>query len=500
MKYDVVIIGSGAGGCAAAYHLTQTGRRVLLLEKGLPLPVDGSTLDAQAVLRRGAFLSDEPWLDKGGRVVLPEEHFNLGGKTRWYGAALLRFAPHEFAGDPGHRCLGWPIGYEDMAPFYDEAERLLGVRYFPAEENLQRIVAGLRRQDPGWRRQPMSLALAPDILAHPEEARHFDAFASVRGLKSDGEHSLLARVRHKPNLEVLTGKPVTGLIASPAGPEHAAGVVCEDGSRYSADVVVLAAGALHSPRLLQSYMEGNGLAGALPAYRQVGRNYKFHVLTAMLAFSHRQVTDVLCKTLLVLNDRYPHSSVQTLGGNLAAEIVRSQLSAAVPNWLSAPVTKRIYGLFLQTEDGSHPDNRVIAGGDRPRLDYDATRVPEAYAEHRELVGTLKRQLLRLGYLTATKAISVTGTAHACGTLVAGRSPEDSAVDAQGRVHGLANVYVADGSVLPRVSRVNPALTIYAWGLRLASHLVGRRPARPADEETPARASSRDNAVAAAAQC
>lgn len=500
MRYDAIIIGSGAGGCAAAYHLTRTGKRVLLLERGLPLPVDGSTLDAQAVLRRGVFLSDEPWLDSNERSFVPEEHFNLGGKTRWYGAALLRFAPHEFDADTRHRCLAWPIGYDELAPFYEEAEHLLGVRHFPVEENLQRMVSGLRRQDASWRSQPMSLALAPDILAYPDEARHFDAFASVRGLKWDAENSLLARVRHQGNLTVLTGRAVIAVTPASSGPRRAAGVVCEDGSRYCADVVVLAAGALHSPRLLQSYMDDNGLANTLPGYRHVGRNYKFHVLTAMLAFSHREVTDMLCKTLLVLSDRYPHSSVQTLGGNLAAEILRCQLPATVPNWLSAPVTKRVYGLFLQTEDGSHADNRVIGGAGTPRLDYDPARVPEAYVEHRELVGALKRQLFRLGYLTVSRAVSQSGTAHACGTLVAGRSADDSAVDGHGRVHGLDNVYVADGSVLPRVSRVNPALTIYAWGLRLASHLAGNRTARLADADPIDAAGKRQTTVAATAEC
>jgi choline dehydrogenase-like flavoprotein len=170
MSYDIIIIGSGAGGCAAAYNLAQSGKRVLLLEKGLPLPADGSTLDPDKVLRRGAFLSDEAWSDRDGASFAPEEHFNLGGKTRWYGAALLRFAPHEFSADPAHSCLGWPIAYDDLAPFYAEAERLLGVRQFPPEDDLLRMVAGLRRHDAGWQKRPMSLALAADILAFPEEA------------------------------------------------------------------------------------------------------------------------------------------------------------------------------------------------------------------------------------------------------------------------------------------------------------------------------------------
>src|ERR1700687_2441202 len=133
MKYDVIIIGSGAGGSAAAYHLTQTGRTVLLLEKGLPLPRDGSTLDVDTVMRRGADLSAEPWVDRHGQRTVPEEHFNLGGKTKWYGAALLRFAPDEFGSDPEHQCLPWPFSYAALVPFYEEAEELLAVQNFPLE-------------------------------------------------------------------------------------------------------------------------------------------------------------------------------------------------------------------------------------------------------------------------------------------------------------------------------------------------------------------------------
>ena len=111
MSYDYIIIGSGAGGAAAAWRLASAGSQVLLLEKGNALPRDGSTLDVEQVIRTGHFKSHEPWLDKDGRRFAPEEYFNLGGKTKWYGAALLRYSPREFEADAGHQCLGWPIGY-----------------------------------------------------------------------------------------------------------------------------------------------------------------------------------------------------------------------------------------------------------------------------------------------------------------------------------------------------------------------------------------------------
>jgi len=478
MDYDVIIIGSGAGGAAAAYHLAQTGKRVLVIEKGMPLPRDGSTLDVDTVMRRGAFLSAERWVDRHGEIIVPEEHFNLGGKTKWYGAALLRFAPHEFEADVAHGCLPWPIGYHDLAPFYDEAERLLGVRPFAPEPALARLVTGLHALDGRWTKQALMVGLNADILDYPEEAEHFDAFASVRGLKSDAETCLLDRVRDQRNLTIVTGQAVRSLTPAVGAPLRIAGVECENGMRYQADTVLLAAGALHSPRLLQAYLERSGLENDLPAARNVGRNYKFHVLTALLAFSHRPMNDVLSKTLLLTHEDFPHSTLQTLGGSLARDIILTQAPAFAPKALVLPFARRALGLFLQTEDGSHRDNRVLQAGGwppRPQIDHDMRRIPEAAIEHRRLVSTLRRQLVKLGYLPVTKSIPLTGTAHACGTLVAGNDPTTSVVNADGRVHGMENLYVVDGSVLPRSSRVNPALTIYAWALRVASRLetVGR---------------------------
>ena len=321
----------------------------------------------------------------------------------------------------------------------------------------------------------MPVALAPDILDHPEEAKHFDAFASPRGLKADAENHLLDRVRGKPNLEIRTGKKVVALRATASSATRVSGVACEDGSHYQGDIVLLAAGALHSPRLLQTYVETNKLAANLACYPQIGRNYKYHLLTAMLMLTWKRQTDVLRKTTVLLHDALPHSSVQPLGW-LDGELLAPELPRLLPRWGADLVGQRAYGFFLQTEDGSHPDNRVVAkanGTALPCLDYDSRRLPPARAEHQRLVRLLQRQLLSIGYVGLVKPIPITGTAHACGTLVAGNDPSASVVDADGKVHGFDNLYVVDGSALPRSSRVNPALTIYAWGLRVASRLSGR---------------------------
>ena len=469
--YDYIIIGSGAGGSAAACRLAQSGASVLLLEKGPALPLDGSTLNVERVIRQGQFKSREVWRDADGRSFAPEEYFNIGGKTKWYGAAVIRYAPHEFDADPAHLCLGWPIRYADLASYYDAAERQLGVTTFPAEPGLAAIVNRITANGADWRSEPLPLALSPDIVNDAAEAAHFDAFASVRGLKADAERIFIDPVRQLPNFRLLSGETVAGLLADEQRPQRVSGVVTEKGQRFWGRTLLLAAGALHSPRLLQAYLADTRLDDQLPAAHNVGRHYKQHLLTALVGFGASRQADLLRKTLLLLNEQLPHSSVQPLGFD--AELIGALIPGLVPRRLATALGRFAYGFFLQTEDGSHPDNRVVAGGDDmpPQLDYKRQRLAPAVIEHRRLVRGFSRALLRVPMIAFSKAVPLAGTAHACGSLTTGSDPATSVVDAQGRVHGLDNLYVVDGSVLPRSGRANPSLTIFAWALRVSELLI-----------------------------
>ncbi len=472
-EFDAIIIGSGAGGAAAAFRLAEPGRKILILEKGPELPADGSTQDARAVLREGRFSNREAWADRDGHPFVPSEFYNLGGKTKWYGAALLRFGRDEFDAEPAYQYRGWPFPYEELEPYYNEAEALLSVRQFQIEPDTSRIVAALKRSSQQWQVAPLPLGLSPSILDDPKEATRFDGFASAHGLKSDAETCLIAHIRGKPNVTVLTGAAVTSLLGEDHAPHKIAGVITEDGAVYRARSVILAAGALSSPRLLQHYLEKTGLASTLPSAASVGRNYKSHLLTAVIAWSPSRKRDLLRKTIVLTNEAFPHSSVQPLGAT-DGEIIAAELPASTPRWAANLIGGRAFGFFLQTEDGSHPENRVLApsiAGGLPRLNYDASRIAPSRDEHLRFVRAFKQSLLRAGMVPIVKPITLSGTAHACGTLIAGKDSACSAVDAQGKVHGMESLYVADGSVLPRSSRVNPALTIYAWGLRLASKIA-----------------------------
>ena len=472
--YDAIVVGSGAGGAAVGYKLAMNGRRVLLLEKGDELPRDRSTLDVRQVFREGRFKNSEPWIDGRGKVFVPGEFYNVGGKTKWYGAALLRFSPHEFGADKGHQCLGWPIRYDDLAPYYDEAEGLLNIRRFANEPGLQALLDRIVAADPAWRPEPLPLGLKPEILGDEQEAKHFDGFASVCGYKSDAEVNLIRPLRELPGFTLLTGKTVSALLHDRDDPAAITGVACADGSRYRARVVVLAAGAMASPRILHDHLAATGLDRSLPCAAAVGANFKFHINSAILGFSRVRNDDVLRKTAILFNAAFPHSTVQCLGW-IDGEILGTQLPAAVPAFLSRALGQRAIGFFATTEDGSAAANRIVSGGEggMPMMDYDLRRLRPAASEHRTLVRAFTARLIRAGLLGVDRYTGMAGTAHALGSLVTGADPASSVVDADGKVYGLEGIYVGDGSILPRSSRVNPALTIYAWGLRMGDHLTGR---------------------------
>jgi len=315
----------------------------------------------------------------------------------------------------------------------------------------------------------MPMGLASQIVQNPVEASHFDGFASVAGLKFDAELAFLRPLTNNPLFSLLPDAEVTELLPATGDPLRITGVRLKDGRIFHASHILLGAGALHSPRLLSRYLALHRLERRLKISRHVGRNLKLHLLTAMLAIGPRKQADLVRKTMVLNHPDFPHSSIQPLGFD--SELLASLIPAAVPRGIARFLGAHAYGFFLQTEDGSHQDNRVIerASADNPVpvMDYAEQRCPAAVIEHRKLTRSFQRALLRSRSVAPAKRIPLSGTAHACGTLVCGVSENDSVVDSHGKVHGMQGLYVVDGSVLPRSSSVNPSLSIYAWALSVA---------------------------------
>ena len=230
-----------------------------------------------------------------------------------------------------------------------------------------------------------------------------------------------------------------------------------------------------SPRILQDHLTVSGLGATLPSASTIGANFKLHLNSALVAFSPFTDHDVLRKTAIFFHDAHPHTTVQCLGW-MDGEILATQLPEAVPKFVTNAIGARAIGFFVTTEDGSHPANRIVTGGGDggiPTADYSLERLPPAQAEHHAATADFSRRLLHAGLAGVDRYLGVAGSAHALGSMVTGTDPRASVVDPHGKVHGMAGLYVGDGSVMARSSRVNPALTIYAWGLRLGDHLAAR---------------------------
>src|SRR6202035_2128874 len=140
------------------------------------------------------------------------------------------------------------------------------------------------------------------------------------------------------------------LVGSADSPATISGVRLSDGRELRAPRVFLAAGALHSPRLLERYVTSAGLQATLPTAAHIGRNLKLHLLTAMVALTSRSMSDLIRKTVVITNEHFPHSSVQPLGFD--SELIATLVPKAVPDYIRRQVGRRAYGFFLQTEDGS----------------------------------------------------------------------------------------------------------------------------------------------------
>ena len=355
-------------------------------------------------------------------------------------------------------------------------KNFLHVNHFENEPELQALIDNIVEHDPAWRPEPLPLGLKREILNDPEEAKHFDGFASACGYKSDAEWNLLDLIRDDPKFTLLTEKTVTGFLHADGAPADITGVRCSDGSTHAAQSVVLAAGAMSSPRILQDHLAATGLKNSWPNANVIGANFKLHINSAILGVGLFHRHDVLRKTAILFNDAFPHSTIQCLGW-MDGEIVATQLPAAVPKFATDAIGGRAIGFFATTEDGSNSENRVVSSGGAapPQLDYDLDRIQPSRDEHRALIRNFLSRLLRAGLVGGKEYSGLAGTAHAIGTMVTGNDPATSAVDAAGKVHGMTNLYVGDGSILARTSRVNPALTIYAWGLRLGNHLAQAKP-------------------------
>jgi len=515
-SYDVIIIGTGAGGGTLARHLAPSGLQILLLERGDWLPREPENWSAQDVFVENRYISPDTWYDSDGKPFQPQVHYNVGGATKFYGAALYRLRAEDFGELRHHDGISpaWPISYDELEPYYTKAEQMYAVHGargedpteppasapypFPAvshEPRIQQLSDDLEAAGYNPFHAPCGIRLNEANMPYSACVRcaNCDGFACVVHGKSDAEVMGVRPALEHPNVTLVTNAEVVKLETNPAGTEVSEVVVQRNGEteRYTGAIVVVACGAANTAKLLLTSANDKHSNGLANSSDQVGRNYMFHASRAVLALSHDENPTVFQKTL-GLNDfyfangdvDYPLGNIQMVGKS-QSPMFRGEKpgeTKLAPEWTLERVAKHAIDFWLSTEDLPRPDNRVTVDRDgRVTLAYTSTNdVPKE-----QLYGQLKSMLkhLRLHdhlfhrFAYMKNEIPVAGCAHQAGTCRFGADPADSALNADCRAHEVDNLYVVDTSVFPSIGAVNPALTAMANSLRVGDHLLERMGAR-----------------------
>lgn len=499
MDADVLIIGSGAGGGTLARVLAPSGLRVLILERGNFLPREWGNWEASVVFHEHRYHTQETWRDGEGRPFRPITGYHVGGNTKFYGAAILRRRERDFE-VRRHRdgeTRAWPIGYRDLAPYYDRAEAW----YFahgragvdPTEPPRgpyphppiahEPAVAEVERALEAKGLHPFPLPLAIHRLEdRPENSPCVrcptcDGFPCLLHAKGDAEVSGVRPALEHPNVRLLVDHRVRRLVTSADG-RRVESVETERGT-FRARIVVLAAGAVNSAALLLASRNERHPRGLANRSDQVGRNYMCHLNSACMAIRpNREIHTIFQKTLAI-NDfyddsgdpdyPYPLGHIQSLG-KVTPAVLHAQ-RPRLPLVLSTWIARHSVDWWLTTEDLPDPDNRVSVDDDGViRLRW----VPKNVESHRRLCRTWKRILHGLGFRPVLfQAMDIRATAHQVGTCRFGEDPRESVLDPYCKAHDLDNLYVVDASFMPSISAVNPSLTIMANAIRVGEHLLER---------------------------
>jgi choline dehydrogenase-like flavoprotein len=510
--YDIIIIGSGAGGGTLAHRLASSGKSILILEHGGWLKREPENWSAEEVFQKNRYVSTDLWRDPKGKQYQPGTYHYVGGATKMYGAALYRLRERDFT-PVTHRdgvSPGWPISYQDMEPFYTRAEQLYQVHGARGEDPTEPPTSGPYPR-PAVSHEPRIQQLSDDLVRagyHPfhspcgillNEAnmpystcvrcKDCDGFPCVVHAKSDAEVIAVRPALEHDNVTLLIHTRVVKLNTNGAGTAVTEVIVEREGQTetFRGGIVVVSCGAAHSAKLLLMSANDKHPRGLANGSDQVGRNYMFHTSQAVLAISKEPNPTHYQKTL-GLNDfyfgldgyDYPVGSIQMVGKS-QAPMYRGEKpieTILAPTWVLDKLADHAVDFWLMTEDLPRADNRITVDRDgNITLSYTATNQESS----NRLYDKLKSMLSQLGMhdplinrqIYMKNDIGVAGVAHQSGTCRFGHDPKTSVLDTNCKAHELDNLYVVDTSFFPSIGAVNPALTAMANAIRVGDHLLER---------------------------
>ncbi len=515
--YDVIIIGTGAGGGTLAYRLAPSGKRILLLERGDYVPREKANWDPRLVNVEGKYQTKEVWKDRDGKPLHPHTNYYVGGNTKFYGAALFRLRKQDFGEIRHHGGISpaWPVSYEDLEPYYLQAERLYHVHGERGVDPTDPPASGPYPHPP-VSHEPRMQQLSDDFARHGLRPFHVplgiqldeknshsskcircetcDGFPCLVYAKSDAQVLCVDPALQFPNVSLLTNACVERLDTSVSGREVSAVRVRRNGTTesYSANIVVVSAGAINSAALLLRSANEKHPRGLANSSDVVGRHYMGHVNSVLMAISKCPNPTVFQKTLAV-NDfyfgskdwEYPMGHISFVG-KLDGETLKAGAPGIAPGWTLDLMARHSIDFWLTSEDLPDPENRVT-------LDREGNIVlnykPNNEEGHNRLIARLEsvmqqqtkcsvhghdcHQGLFARNLFLGQRIPLAGVAHQNGTIRFGRDSKTSALDVNCKAHDVDNLYVVDSSFFPSSAAVNPGLTIIANALRVGDHLLER---------------------------
>lgn len=507
--YDIIIIGTGAGGSTVAQRLAPSGKKILLLERGTFLPREKANWDPTQVFAAERYFNAGPWHDKAGESFHPAAGYWVGGNTKFYGGALFRAREEEFdvVKHKGGLSPAWGLKYADFEPYYTQAEKLYNVHgqrgldptepwtqseyAFPAishEPCIQDVSDRLQAKGLQPFYLPMAIKLneAQSFLSDCIRCDTCDGHPCLVHAKADAEVMGVRPAMQYPNVTLLTNAKVQRLHTSPTGRE-VTGVEAEiagETTLLRADLVVVACGAINSAALLlrsHNDQHSNGLANRSD---QVGRNFMKHNCSVVVGLSSQENPTLFQKTLGI-NDFYwgepdfpfPMGQVQ-LSGKVNKDMLANDVPVATGDTISAAAAAaHSIDWWLMGEDLPDPNNRVRLQDDNIRLDYTENNTESFQRLVDRWIDVLKSIEIDQGWVTESRyyqsSFPLRWVAHQCGTCRFGTDPDTSVLDLNCRTHDVDNLYVVDSSFFPSNIGCNPTLTIVANALRVADHLLER---------------------------
>jgi choline dehydrogenase-like flavoprotein len=506
-SFDIIIIGSGAGGGTMARELAPTGARILIAERGDFVPQEEENWNPASVWKDLRYRTTETWLDESGNAFRPYTHYCVGGNTKFWGTVMYRLRPGDFK-ETQHAdgiSPAWPIDYETLAPFYDRAEAMYEVHGeqgadptegprgpypFPPVAHsrmIGTIIEQLKAQ--GLHPSPLPLALRENCIY----CNACNSFACKIHAKGDAEVCAVRPATAHPNVTLWVNATARKLVTDASGKKVQAVEIERGGNieRVSAPLVIVSCGAVNSAALLLTSSSDKHPRGLANSSGLVGQRYMAHLATMMQGFHPFKVNDTVFQKTVAINDfylrgrrvKFPLGQIQSQGrthGVMAQAAQRdffARFSAAlarlpeVPLWAFEAWVARGVDWLAMTEDLPRVDNKVTVEPDgRIRLHYK----PNNLEAHRELVNEARRILRELGFwIVMTHSHLAKNTTHQCGTLVFGTDPRESVLDPYCRTHDVDNLFVVDASFFPSSAAVNPGLTIVAQAIRVAEWIKGQ---------------------------